>query len=61
MKKAKARPKKKSKPSKNVAFDNKKKKTVDSDDEGSESGKKKQGEPAQPVVPDFVDVLENKG
>lgn len=45
-----------------MSFNSKKKKAADSDDEGSESDKKKQGEPAKAaVVPDFVDVLENKG
>jgi len=61
VKKAKAKAKKKAKPSKNVSFDSKKKKAADSEDEGSENDKKKQDEPAKPVVPDFVDVLENKG
>lgn len=45
-----------------MSFNSKKKKAADSDDEGSDSDKKKQGEPAKAaVVPDFVDVLENKG
>lgn len=45
-----------------MSFNSKKKKAADSDDEGLDSDKKKQGEPAKAaVVPDFVDVLENKG
>ena len=60
-KKAKPKAKKKTKASKNVSFDSKKKKATDSDEEGSDSDKKKQGEPAKAAVPDFVDVLENKG
>lgn len=44
-----------------MSFDSKKKKATDSDDEGSDNGKKKQDEPAKPAIPDFVDVLENKG
>lgn len=60
-KKAKPKAKKKTKASKNVSFDSKKKKATDSDDDGSDSDKKKQGEPAKAAVPDFVDVLENKG
>jgi len=63
VKKTKPKPKlKKAKPIKNVSFNSKKKKAADSDDEGSDSDKKKQGEPAKAaVIPDFVDVLENKG
>ncbi|KAJ7390591.1 hypothetical protein OS493_023980 [Desmophyllum pertusum] len=54
--------KKKGKATKNVSFDAKKKKATDTDDEGSDSEKKKQSEPAKAaVIPDFVDVLENKG
>lgn len=60
-KKAKPKAKKKTKASKNVSFDSKKKKATDSDEDGSDSDKKKQGEPAKAAVPDFVDVLENKG
>lgn len=60
-KKAKPKAKKKTKASKNVSFDSKKKKATDSEEEGSDSDKKKQGEPAKAAVPDFVDVLENKG
>lgn len=59
--KTKTKTKKKGKSTKNVSFDNKKKKAVESDEEGSDSEKKKQAEPVKPAIPDFVDVLENKG
>jgi len=57
----KTKAKKKGKASKNVSFVSKKKKAVDSDEEGSDSENKKQVESVKPVVPDFVDVIENKG
>jgi len=60
-KKVKTKAKKKGKASKNVSFVSKKKKAVDSDEEGSDSENKKQVESVKPVVPDFVDVIENKG
>lgn len=60
-KKVKTKAKKKSKVSKSVTFDSKKKKAAESDEEGSDSENKKQAEPVKAAVPDFVDVIENKG
>ena len=57
----KTKAKKKSKVSKSVTFDSKKKKAAESDEEGSDSENKKQAEPVKAAVPDFVDVIENKG
>lgn len=57
----KAKAKKKGKGTRNVSFDSKKKKAAEYDEEGSDSEKKKQAEPAKPTIPDFVDVIENKG